>query len=295
MASKLTVGSTVKLNSGYGLPVLGFGVYQIPKETVTSTCAEALRLGYRHIDSASAYRNQGPSAASILASGVPRSEVFFTTKVPMSGKPLSYDNTIYLVNTALQDTKLDYLDLVLIHSPYGGTQNRLGAWKALVELVEAGKVRSIGVSNYGVHHLDELEQYIQALEKERGGPGKGGVISVGQWELHPWLTRPDIVQWCRERDIAIQAYSPIARGERWGKSPQVTAAAEKYGKTEAQILLRWSLQRGYVPLVKSVTPSRIAENAAIFDFELTESEVAEIATDEYITVAWDPTVEPLEK
>ncbi|KAG6072605.1 hypothetical protein E4U15_006859 [Claviceps sp. LM218 group G6] len=295
MASKLTVGSTVKLNSGYGLPVLGFGVYQIPKETVTSTCAEALRLGYRHIDSASAYRNQGPSAASILASGVPRSEVFFTTKVPMSGKPLSYDNTIYLVNTALQDTKLDYLDLVLIHSPYGGTQNRLGAWKALVELVEAGKVRSIGVSNYGVHHLDELEQYIQALEKERGGPGKGGVISVGQWELHPWLTRPDIVQWCRERNIAIQAYCPIARGERWGKSPQVTAAAEKYGKTEAQILLRWSLQRGYVPLVKSVTPSRIAENAAIFDFELTEAEVAEIATDEYITVAWDPTVEPLEK
>ncbi|KAG6063884.1 hypothetical protein E4U32_000775 [Claviceps aff. humidiphila group G2b] len=295
MASKLTVGSTVKLNSGYGLPVLGFGVYQIPKETVTSTCAEALRLGYRHIDSASAYRNQGPSAASILASGVPRSEVFFTTKVPMSGKPLSYDNTIYLVNTALQDTKLDYLDLVLIHSPYGGTQNRLGAWKALVELVEAGKVRSIGVSNYGVHHLDELEQYIQTLEKERGGPGKGGVISVGQWELHPWLTRPDIVQWCRERNIAIQAYSPIARGERWGKSPQVTAAAEKYGKTEAQILLRWSLQRGYVPLVKSVTPSRIAENAAIFDFELTESEVAEIATDEYVTVAWDPTVEPLEK
>ncbi|KAG6119647.1 hypothetical protein E4U13_007431 [Claviceps humidiphila] len=295
MASKLTVGSTVKLNSGYGLPVLGFGVYQIPKETVTSTCVEALRLGYRHIDSASAYRNQGPSAASILASGVPRSEVFFTTKVPMSGKPLSYDNTIYLVNTALQDTKLDYLDLVLIHSPYGGTQNRLGAWKALVELVEAGKVRSIGVSNYGVHHLDELEQYIKTLEKERGGPGKGGVISVGQWELHPWLTRPDIVQWCRERNIAIQAYSPIARGERWGKSPQVTAAAEKYGKTEAQILLRWSLQRGYVPLVKSVTPSRIAENAAIFDFELTESEVAEIATDEYVTVAWDPTVEPLEK
>ncbi|KAG6182844.1 hypothetical protein E4U10_006938 [Claviceps purpurea] len=295
MASKLSIGSTVKLNSGYGLPVLGFGVYQIPKETVTNTCVEALHLGYRHIDSASAYRNQGPSAASILASGVPRSEVFFTTKVPMSGKPLSYDNTIYLVNTALQDTKLDYLDLVLIHSPYGGTQNRLGAWKALVELVEAGKVRSIGVSNYGVHHLDELEQYIQTLEKERGGPGKGGVISVGQWELHPWLTRPDIVQWCRERDIAIQAYSPIARGERWGQSPQVTAAAEKYGKTEAQILLRWSLQRGYVPLVKSVTLSRIAENAAIFDFELTEAEVADIATDEYITVAWDPTVEPLEK
>ncbi|KAG5976130.1 hypothetical protein E4U55_007502 [Claviceps digitariae] len=295
MAPTLSIDSTVKLNSGYGLPVLGFGVYQIPKDIVTDVCTEALRLGYRHIDSASAYKNQGPSAASIPASGVPRSHVFFTTKVPMSGKPLSYDNTIHLVNTALQDTKLDYLDLVLIHSPYGGPENRLGAWRALVELVDAGKVRSIGVSNYGVHHLQELEQYIHTLESQRGGPGKGGVISVGQWELHPWLTRPDIVQWCRARNIAVQAYCPIVRGERWGRHAVVTAAADKYGKTEAQILLRWSLQRGYVPLVKSVTPSRIAENADIFDFELTEDEVAAMATDEYSPVAWDPTVEPLEK
>ncbi|KAG6036338.1 hypothetical protein E4U41_005745 [Claviceps citrina] len=292
-SSKLSIKSIVKLNSGYGLPVLGFGVYQTPKETVTDVCAEALRLGYRHIDSASSYKNQGPSAASIPASGVPRSEVFFTTKVPMSGKPLSYDNTIHLVNTALQDTKLEYLDLVLIHSPYGGTKNRLGAWRALVELVEAGKVRSIGVSNYGVHHLDELEAYIRQLETERGGPGKGGVISVGQWELHPWLARPDIVKWCRDRNVAIEAYCPIVRGERWG-DPRVKAVADRHGKTEAQILLRWSLQSGYVPLVKSVTPSRIAENAAIFDFELSADEVAGIATDEYQPCSWDPTVEPLE-
>ncbi|OAQ73525.1 aldehyde reductase [Pochonia chlamydosporia 170] len=294
MASKLTISSTVKLNSGHGLPVLGFGVYQTPKENATQVCAEALRLGYRHIDSASAYRNQGPSAASIPASGIPRSEVFFTTKVPMSGKPLSYDNTHALVNTALQDTNLDYLDLVLIHSPYGGTENRLGAWKALVELVDAGKIRSIGVSNYGVHHLDELEAYIKKLEQERGGPGKGGVISVGQWEVHPWLTRSDIVDWCKQRNIAVEAYCPIVRGERWG-DPKVKALADKYGKTEAQILLRWSLQRGYVPLVKSVTPSRIAENAAIFDFELTDEEVEGLVTTDYSPCAWDPTVEPLAK
>jgi diketogulonate reductase-like aldo/keto reductase len=214
--------------------------------------------------------------------------------VPKSGKPLSYVNTYTLVETALEETKLEYLDLVLIHSPYGGTQNRLGAWKALVELVDAGKIRSIGVSNYGVHHLDELEAYIKELEQERGGIGKGGVISVGQWEVHPWLTRSDIVDWCKARNIAVEAYCPIVRGQRWG-APKVKALADKYGKTEAQILLRWSLQWGCVPLVKSVTPARIAENADIFDFELTDEEVKGLATDEYSPCAWDPTVEPIEK
>ncbi|KFA74416.1 hypothetical protein S40288_04002 [Stachybotrys chartarum IBT 40288] len=265
-----------------------------PKDVATDVCKEALRVGYRHIDSASAYRNQGPSAASIPASGVQRSEVFFTTKIPMSGKPLGYQNAIDLVETALQDTKLDYLDLVLIHSPYGGVQNRKDAWRALVELVEAGKIRSIGVSNYGVHHLDELEAWIKELEAERGGPGKGGVLSVGQWELHPWLCRPDIVKWSQQRGVAVQAYCPIVRGERFG-DPKIVAVAKKYGKTEAQVLLRWSLQRGFVPLVKSVTYSRIAENAEIYDFELTQEEVDDIATDEYSVCAWDPTVEPLDK
>lgn len=246
------------------------------------------------IDSASAYRNQGESAESIPASGVPRSDIFFTTKVPIREKPLGYQNVQELVDTALEATKLDYLDLVLIHAPYGGPENRKGAWKALVEAVDAGKVRSIGVSNYGVHHLDELEAYIKELGAERGGKEKGGVISVGQWEVHPWLTRPDIVKWCNERNIAVQAYCPIVRGERFGE-PKVKALAEKYGKTEAQILLRWSLQRGYVPLVKSVTASRIEENAGLYDFELTDAEVKDVATDDYFVCAWDPTVEPLEK
>ncbi|RFU79376.1 hypothetical protein TARUN_2831 [Trichoderma arundinaceum] len=270
MAQKFTLQSAVKLNSGYQLPLLGFG-----------------------IDSASAYRNQGPSAAGISASGVPREEVFFTTKVPVREKPLGYQNTLDLVDIALKETKLSYLDLVLIHSPYGGVENRKGAWKALVESVEAGKVRSIGVSNYGVHHLDELEAYIKELESERGA-GKGGVISVGQWEIHPWLPRDDIVQWCHARNIAVQAYCPIVRGERFGDA-KVLAVAKKYGKTEAQVLLRWSLQKGLVPLIKSVTPSRIAENAALYDFELTEDEVKELTTTEYSPCAWDPTVEPLDR
>lgn len=248
----------------------------------------------QQIDSATAYGNQGESAAAIPTSGVPREDIFFTTKVPGFGTNQGYESTLELVDKALADTKLGYLDLVLIHWPHGaGPEGRKGAWRALVESVEAGKVRSIGVSNYGVHHLNELEAYIKELEAERG-PGKGGVISVGQWELHPWLTRDDIVKWCRERNILLEAYCPIVRGERLDE-PKVVELSKKYGKTPAQILLRWSLQRGFVPLVKSVTPSRIEENAGVFDFELSETDVGDLATTNYDVCSWDPTVEPLEK
>ena len=196
--------------------------------------AQPAHCSSRQIDSASAYRNQGPSAAAVAASGVPRGDVFFTTKVPVRELPLGYQNTHKLVDAALAEAGLGYLDLVLIHSPYGGPNARKGAWRALVEAVEAGKVRSIGVSNYGIHHLDELEAYIGQLEAERGGKGKGGLLSVGQWEVHPWLTRPDIVRWCRERGVAVEAYSPIVRGERLAE-PKVQALADKHGKTPAQI------------------------------------------------------------
>ncbi|KAL4723850.1 hypothetical protein ACLX1H_009495 [Fusarium chlamydosporum] len=294
MTSKITLSSTKKLNSGYQIPLLGYGVYQVPKDQATDLCKKTLETGYRHIDSASGYHNQGPSAAGIQASGIPRSEVFFTTKIFTRQFPLNYENAHKQVDIALDETKLDYLDLVLIHAPYGGPEGRKGAWKALVECVEAGKVRSLGVSNYGVQHLDELEAYIKELEKERGGEGKGGVISVGQWEVHPWMTRPDIVKWCQDRNIVVEAYCPIVRGQRFD-DPKVKALADKYGKSPAQILLRWSLQRGYVPLVKSVTPSRVLENTQLYDFELTEEEVEDLATKDYSPCAWDPTVEPLDK
>lgn len=133
-------------------------------------------------------------------SGIPREELFFTSKVPP--REISYQGAAKCVDETLQKTGLDYVDLYLLHAPYGGKEGRLGAWKALVEAVEAGKVRSIGVSNYGVHHLEELETYIMETEKE--GPGKGGVLSVNQVELHPWLARPDIVGWCKERGVLLQ-------------------------------------------------------------------------------------------
>jgi diketogulonate reductase-like aldo/keto reductase len=164
----------------------------------------------------------------------------------------------------------------------------------LVEAVEAGKVRSIGVSNYGVHHLDELEQHIRDLEAERGGKGKGGVISINQVELHPWLARKDIVDWCTKHGVALQAFAPIVRGARF-EEPSVKKLAEKYNKTPAQVLIRWSLDKGFIPLPKSVTPSRIIANADVYDFKLTPEEVQELETDEYSPCAWDPTVRKLEE
>lgn len=150
----------------------------------------------------------------------------------------------------------------------------------------AGKVRSIGVSNYGVHHLDELEAYIKTLDAEKAG--SGGRIDVGQYELHPWLMRPDIVDWLKQREVVIQAFSPLVRGERWGEKG-LTKLAEKYGKTEAQILLRWSLQKGFVPLPKSVTEKRIEQNADVFNWSLTDEEVSSLDTKEYSPCTWDPT------
>ncbi|KAI1378480.1 aldo-keto reductase [Hypoxylon crocopeplum] len=280
-----SINSAFKLNSGYEIPLLGFGVYQTPLEETERCCLEAFNAGYRHVDSAAAYRNEAGCGDAIRASKLPRSEIYFTSKIPRSG--MGYDAAKAQIETSLKTSGLDYIDLMLIHSPYGGSDARKEVWKALVEAVEEGKIRSIGISNYGVHHLDELEKYIAELEVERGGKGKGGVISVGQYEIHPWCPRNDIAEWLAKRNIAVEAYSPVVRGKRFGDKTLVSLA-EKHSKTEAQILLRWSLQKGYVPLPKSVTPSRIKENAAIYDFELTKEDMDKLEFDEYAPVCWDP-------
>ncbi|KAK3505534.1 NADP-dependent oxidoreductase domain-containing protein [Neurospora crassa] len=289
--SKLGINDKIKLNSGYEIPQLGFGVYQTPADQVDKIVQEAFKVGYRHVDSASAYRNEAGCGAAILRSTIPRSEIFFTSKV--GPKHISYNAAKRIISESLAKTGLGYIDLMLLHAPYGGSVHRKGAWLALVEAVEEGKIRSIGVSNYGIHHLDELEQHIKELEQERGGSGKGGVLSVGQWEVHPWCPRQDIVEWCRKRNVVVEAYAPIVRGERFGE-PGLKSLAEKYGKTEAQVLVRWSLQKGYVPLPKSVKAERIKENADVYDFELSEEEVKALETDEYSPVCWDPTTSELD-
>ncbi|KAI4720911.1 Aldo/keto reductase [Aureobasidium sp. EXF-10727] len=283
--AKLNINSTVRMNSGYEIPLLGYGVYQTPMDIAEEVTAHAVKCGYRHADSAAAYRNEAPTAAGLLKAQVPRSELFFTSKVPP--KAINYDAAKVVIDESLRLTGLDYIDLYLLHAPYGGRENRLGAWKALVEAVEAGKVRSIGVSNYGVHHLNELEEWIKQTE-EKDGKGKGGVLSVNQVELHPWLARDDIAEWCKKRGVVLEAYCPLVRATKIN-DPLLTPLAKKYNKTTSQILLRWGLQKNFVILPKSVTPARIEENKDIYDFELSEEDMQVLRTGRYEPCAWDPT------
>ncbi|KKK18911.1 hypothetical protein P175DRAFT_0477838 [Aspergillus ochraceoroseus IBT 24754] len=279
MAKSLSLQSTQKLLSGYEIPVLGYGVYKIPTAIAEEVTATALRLGYRHIDSAAAYHNEKECASAIREAGLKRSDVFLTTKVPP--RATGYDATKQSIADSLKQAQTDYFDLILLHAPFGGKEGRLGSWRALVEAQKAGKTRSIGVSNFGIHHLQELEEYIKS--------GGGGQIDVGQYEIHPWLARAELVEWLKKRGAVVQAYSPIVRGTR-SDEPVLQTLAKNYNKTPAQILIRWSLQKGLVPLPKSSTPERIRENADVFDFELNEDDMKMLHTDDYQPCAWDPTV-----
>ncbi|KAJ5561314.1 hypothetical protein N7535_004219 [Penicillium sp. DV-2018c] len=278
--AKLTLQSKHRLQSGHEIPVIGYGVYMIPSSATEKATIEALNAGFRHIDSAIMYRNEKPCGKAISQSQLDRSEIFFTTKIPPGS--MGYEATKRAINSSLREASQDYFDLILIHAPYGGKEARLGSWDALVEAQKAGKTKAIGVSNYGIHHLEELESYIQN--------GGGGQIDVGQYELHPWLDHSDIVEWLQKRGIIVEAYSPLAHGSRL-REPVLASIGGKYGKTPAQVLIRWSLQMGFVPLPKSVTPKRIRENVEVFDFELDEEDMELLKTGEYSPTDWDPTVD----
>jgi diketogulonate reductase-like aldo/keto reductase len=201
------------------------------------------------------YRNEKACGRAINNSGLDRSEIFFTTKIPPGS--MGYERTARAVDTSLKEAEQDYFDLysplssinsknntnicrILIHAPYGGKQARLGSWRALVEAQKAGKTKSIGVSNYGIHHLEELEQYIKET--------KSSPIDVGQYELHPWLDHSDIVEWLQKRNIVVEAYSPLAHGTRMGEA-LLASLAKKYNKSPAQIMIRWGLQKVSFPFV----------------------------------------------
>ncbi|RJE20293.1 aldo-keto reductase [Aspergillus sclerotialis] len=264
---------------GYEIPVVGYGVYQTPPEITEKVTLKALEVGYRHVDSAKYYANEAQCAEAIVKSGIDRSKIFYTSKVPAS--MMSYEKAKKAIQESITDAqKLGYIDLMLLHAPFGGKEGRLGAWRALVEAQkETGKIRSIGVSNYGIQHLNELEEYIKN--------GGGGKISVGQYEIHPWCTREDIAAWLKQRGVVVEAYSPLVQATRMNE-PVLQALVKKHNKTPAQVLLRWSLQKGYVPLPKSVTDSRIIENAQVFDFELSKEDMDSLNTGVYAPVCWDP-------
>jgi diketogulonate reductase-like aldo/keto reductase len=245
---------------------------------------QSLAAGYRHIDTAAIYANESGCGGAILESSIPREEIFYVSK--LSPKTMGYDAAKMAIDESLSESGLEYLDLYLIHAPFADAAARNGSWKALAEAVVDGKIRSIGLSNYGLHHLKEFEAFRATLpDALRAVP-----VSVMQYELHPWMPRRDIVSYANENNIVLQAYGPVVLGKK-ASDPTLVGVAKKHGKSWAQVLLRWSIQKGYVPLPKSVTSARISQNIDVFDFELDSADMAALETDVYEPNRphWDPT------
>jgi diketogulonate reductase-like aldo/keto reductase len=272
----VTLASTVPLPGGVSLPVLGLGTAGASGRACVAAVTEALRLGIRLIDTASLYGNEREVGLAVRESGVPRDDVFVTTKV--ASKDQGVRATVDACEASLRRLGLSVVDLYLIHWP--SRRRRLDAWKAMERLLGLGKVRSIGVSNYMVRHLDEI--------REAGG----ATPAVNQIELSPFLRQADVVDACVARGIAVEAYSPLTRGRRLD-DPTVRRIAAACGRSPAQVLLRWSLRHGFIPIPKSERPERIRENAAVFDFDLSPDGMGALdGLDADAHFDWDPTDVP---
>ena len=260
---------TYRMPNGVEIPCLGFGTWQTPDgETAVQSVRCAIDAGYTHIDTAQAYGNEASVGKAIRLSGVPRKDLFITTK--LWNQNHSYDLAMRSFEESMDKLGLDYLDLFLIHWPNPlafrdhWQQANAESWKAMEELVDAGRIRAIGVSNFLPHHLDELAKTARIAPQ------------VNQIRLCPGDTQDETVAYCREHGMVIEAYSPLGTG-RIFDVPEMQELAKKYDRSIAQICVRWSLQRGYLPLPKSVTPSRIQENLKVFDFTLADEDVQLIA------------------
>lgn len=262
-----TLQDSFVLNNGVKIPCVGFGTWQTPDgETAVAAVREALGVGYRHIDTAAAYGNEVSVGEGIRASGLARSEVFVTSKLWNTER--GYDKTMAAFEKTVSDLGLDYRDLYLIHWPAAANQFEnwqdinLSTWKAMTELYKAGRIRAIGVSNFLLHHLQALmESEVQPM--------------VNQIEFHPGQMQEETLQYCKEHGILVEAWSPLGTGRMLNNETLKTIAG-KYKKSVAQLCIRWCLQNGVLPLPKSVTPSRIKENAAVFDFEITAEDMSAI-------------------
>jgi 2,5-diketo-D-gluconate reductase A len=251
---------SITLSGGNAIPQLGFGVYQIEPDDTVEAVSEALRIGYRHIDTAEMYGNEREVGEAVRASALDRSEVFVTSK--LSNASHEPGDAREAFDGTLSDLGFDYVDLFLIHWPlptrYDG--DYVSTWKALEEFHRDGRARSIGVSNFQVEHLERLAEETET------------VPAVNQIEVHPYLTNDAVRAYGREHGIATEAWSPIAQGAVLDE-PTISQIAEKVGKSPAQVVLRWHIQRGDIVFPKSVTPSRMRENFELFDFELDASDV----------------------
>lgn len=251
---------TFRLSNGVEMPYLGLGVYQAQEgEMVQKAVGWALEAGYRHIDTASAYGNEVGVGQAVRNSGLSRESVFVTSKVWNSDQ--GYDGTLEAFEKSIARLGLDYLDLYLVHWPVAGKYKE--TWRALESLHKEGRIRAIGVSNFLRHHLQDLLESCEI------------VPMVNQMEFHPWLVQQDLVDYCRDRGIQYEAWSPLMQGAV-AEVPELVELGRKYGKTAAQIVLRWDLQKGVATIPKSANKARISANAAIFDFELAPDDVARL-------------------
>jgi diketogulonate reductase-like aldo/keto reductase len=269
----LTIESSVTLNNGVEMPMFGLGVYQAGSGQGTIRAVRwALEAGYRHIDTAKLYGNEVEVGKAVRQSGVPREEIFVTTKLWNSDH--GYDQALRAFDESLRKLDLGYIDLYLIHWPI--SQQRDESWRALQTLLETDQCRAIGVSNYTIQHLEELLSWADV------------VPAVNQVEFSPYLYQEELLAYCREREIQLEAYSPLTKG-RMLDDPPLVAVAEKYDKSPAQILIRWALQHRVVVIPKSSNQAHIRANADVFDFEIEPEDMARLdELDRGLRVSWDP-------
>jgi diketogulonate reductase-like aldo/keto reductase len=275
----MDINTRVTLNNGVNIPIIGLGVFQSPAGGVTKQAIlHAFEAGYRHIDTARIYGNESDVGRAVAESGLPREEIFVTTKLWNADQ--GYESTLDACEISLGKMDLEYVDLYLMHWPVEG--RRLESWTAMEELLAKGKCRSIGVSNFLVNHLEEL------LEKARVVP------AINQIEMSPYnfLQRKETLDLCHSTGIVIEAYSPLTKGRKL-KDPRLVDIAAKYGKTTAQLLIRWALEKRFVVLPKSVIKDRIVENISVFDFTISPDDMATLdGFNENLATGWDPTHTP---
>ena len=275
--ANLSIQSTVKLNNNVQMPILGLGVYQTPPGRVTQNSVKfALKLGYRHVDTARIYGNEADVGEAVRESGILREDLFVTTKLWNSDQ--GYDSTLRACEASLKRVGLDYVDLYLVHFPVPDVRKE--SWRAMETLFKKGRCRAIGVSNFTIRHLEELTEESDVIP------------SVNQVEFHPFLYQKELLDYCQGKRIQVEAYSPLARGERF-KQPRILSLAKKYSKTPAQLMIRWGIQHGVVVIPKSTREERIRENSQVFDFDISDDDMMSLdSLNEDLRLNWDPTSVP---